>query len=179
MSKGIDIRDHGSGNAGATNTLRVLGKGPAMLVLVLDILKGVVAVVLAQWFASDDAEWVPAATALAAIAGHSWPVFFRFKGGKGVATTAGVMLTLSFVPSLIAFAIALLIMAVTRYVSLGSIVGTGLIPLLMWWQGESTLVVCLAAFVFVIVTYRHKSNIVKLLQGTENKLGQRKSGETS
>jgi glycerol-3-phosphate acyltransferase PlsY len=174
MVKGIDIRDHGSGNAGATNTLRVLGRGPGALVLTLDILKGVLAVLFAKWFGSDELEWIPAATALAAITGHSWPVFFGFKGGKGVATTAGVMLTLSFFPALISFAVALLTMAITRYVSLGSLIGTALIPILMGFWGANGIEVSIAVIIFAIVAFRHRSNIVKLLNGTENKLGQRK-----
>ncbi len=179
LSKGIDIRQHGSGNAGATNTLRVLGKGPAIAVLVLDILKGVLAVVIAKWIIPDLSSWVPAASALAAICGHTWPIFFGFKGGKGVATTAGVMLTLNFVPALIAFVIAIIIMAITRYVSVGSIIGTALIPLLMWLNGTDSTEILLATLVFVLVTFRHRSNLVKLMNGTENKLGARKTGEQS
>ena len=95
--KGIDIRKHGSGNAGATNTLRVLGKGPAILVLLLDALKGVVAVLLGVWAApGPDDIWIRVLCGLAAIVGHNWPVFFGFRGGKGIATTIGVMATLCF-----------------------------------------------------------------------------------
>lgn len=173
MIKGIDIRQHGSGNAGATNTLRVLGKGPGILVLVLDILKGVIAVLLAMWFSSENS-WIPAATALAAIIGHSWPIFFGFKGGKGVATTAGVMLMMSFYPALISFAIGILIMAITRYVSLGSIICTAILPVFLWLFDYSAIEIVIGFLIFIVVTWRHRSNITKLWNGTENKLGQKK-----
>lgn len=100
LLKGIDIRQYGSGNAGATNTLRVLGKGPAILVLLLDVLKGVAAVWLGTWVGGWGT-WVPALCGIAAIIGHNWPLYFRFRGGKGIATTIGVMATLCLWPALL------------------------------------------------------------------------------
>jgi glycerol-3-phosphate acyltransferase PlsY len=174
LFKGIDIRQHGSGNAGATNTLRILGKGPAILVLLLDGLKGVGAVALGN-VSSPEQMWVPVLAGIAAIIGHNWPIFFGFRGGKGIATTIGVMATLSFFPTLFAGLIAILIIAVTRYVSLGSLLLTVLLPLFIWWMDGpievlwASLLFCLFAFV------RHRTNIVKLLNGKENKLGSKKA----
>ncbi|MEK3881469.1 glycerol-3-phosphate 1-O-acyltransferase PlsY [Paenibacillus sp. PL2-23] len=170
--KGIDIRQHGSGNAGATNTLRVLGKGPGILVFALDIAKGVLAVYLG--YTLGDNGWIPVLCGLAAIIGHNWPIWFRFKGGKGIATTIGVIATLAFFPALYAGLIAILVIVITRYVSLGSLIFAGLLPVFIvllqhsWPLFSAALAIAIFAFV------RHRSNIVKLLQGTENKLGAKK-----
>lgn len=172
LFKGIDIRNHGSGNAGATNTLRVLGVGPAILVLALDLLKGMGSVALA-WAVSDQ-DWLPVACGLAAIIGHNWPIWFKFKGGKGIATAIGVLPTLVFIPALIAGIIAILSIVFTRYVSLGSLIFTLLTPIFVlilqfnWANFIGTVIICIFAFI------RHRSNIVKLMNGTENKLGSKK-----
>ncbi|MGZ9586890.1 glycerol-3-phosphate 1-O-acyltransferase PlsY [Paenibacillus marinisediminis] len=172
--KGIDIRNHGSGNAGATNTLRVLGKGPAIGVLALDVLKGITAVLIG--YLVSDESWVAVACGIAAIIGHNWPIFFRFRGGKGIATTIGVLALLAFYPALIAGIIAILSIVWKRYVSLGSLLFTGLTPIfiLLFRMDMSifigSLLLCLFAF------YRHRTNIIKLIQGTENKLGSNKGG---
>jgi glycerol-3-phosphate acyltransferase PlsY len=170
----IDIRDHGSGNAGATNTLRVLGKGPAIAVLLLDIAKGVIAVVLGFAMRGDDMAWVPVACALASIIGHNWPIFFRFKGGKGIATTIGAMISLAFLPVLIAGLIAIAMIAVTRYVSLGSLIFAVLLPFILAVGGWNRYMVWGAVIVALLALLRHRKNIVKLLNGTENKLGSKK-----
>ncbi|WP_054024362.1 glycerol-3-phosphate 1-O-acyltransferase PlsY [Bacillus sp. FJAT-28004] len=170
--KGIDIRQHGSGNAGATNTLRVLGKGPGLLVFLLDIGKGVAAVFIGRALSEND--WIPVLCGLAAIIGHNWPIWFRFKGGKGIATTVGVIATLAFLPALCAGVIAIATIALTRYVSLGSLLFAALTPLFITFFYFSvpllsaSLLICIFAFV------RHRTNIVKLFQGTENKLGAKK-----
>ncbi|WP_219838810.1 glycerol-3-phosphate 1-O-acyltransferase PlsY [Paenibacillus sp. R14(2021)] len=171
--KGIDIRNFGSGNAGATNTLRVLGKGPGITVFLLDIAKGVAAVFIGLYMAGGD--WGPVLCGLAAIAGHNWPIWFGFKGGKGIATTVGVMATLAIIPTLIAGLVAILSIIITRFVSLGSLIFALLVPIFIWNFGDKPqsyvwagMVICLLAFV------RHRTNIVKLLQGKENKLGARK-----
>lgn len=172
LFKGIDIRNHGSGNAGATNTLRVLGIGPAILVLVLDLLKGMGSVALA-WLVSDQ-DWLPVVCGLAAIIGHNWPIWFKFKGGKGIATAIGVLSILVFIPALIAGIIAIISIVFTRYVSLGSLIFTLLTPVFVlllqfnWANFIGTLLICIFAFI------RHRSNIVKLMNGTENKLGRKK-----
>jgi glycerol-3-phosphate acyltransferase PlsY len=171
--KGIDIRQHGSGNAGATNTLRVLGKGPGILVFLLDIAKGIAAVWIGHGLGGDN-EWIPVLSGLAAIIGHNWPIWFKFKGGKGIATTVGVIATLAFVPAICAGVIAILSIVVTRYVSLGSLLFASITPLLIasFYYSlpllTASIVLCLFAFV------RHRTNIVKLFQGTENKLGAKK-----
>lgn len=173
----IDIRQHGSGNAGATNTLRVLGKGPGIAVFLLDIVKGVAAVALGYALNGDDYAWLPVVCGLASIIGHNWPIFFRFKGGKGISTTVGAMVSLAPLPVVIAGVIAILIIAVTRYVSLGSIVFTVLLPIILAIGGWSTDYIWGAVVVAVLAIYRHRKNIVKLLKGTENKLGSGKKGE--
>ncbi|WP_276351671.1 glycerol-3-phosphate 1-O-acyltransferase PlsY [Cohnella caldifontis] len=174
--KKIDIRQHGSGNAGATNTLRVLGKGPALAVFLLDIAKGVVAVLLGLWLGDGEA-WVPVVCGLAAIVGHNWPIFFHFKGGKGIATTIGALAVLAIGPAAIAGAAAILVIALTRYVSLGSIVFVVLLPFLLAAFGFDSSYLWGSAVIAVLAVYRHRRNIAKLIQGTENKLGGNKKGE--
>ncbi|RXZ76879.1 glycerol-3-phosphate 1-O-acyltransferase [Paenibacillaceae bacterium] len=171
--RGIDIRDHGSGNAGATNTLRILGKGPAAAVFLLDVAKGVAAVFIGSWTSGQDL-WVMALCGLAAIVGHNWPVWFRFKGGKGIATTVGVIATLAFVPALIAGLITIAVIAITRYVSLGSLLLTLLTPIFAIIMNKPAPIIWASVLICVFAFVRHRSNIVKLLQGKENKLGARK-----
>jgi glycerol-3-phosphate acyltransferase PlsY len=171
----IDIRQHGSGNAGATNTLRVLGKGPAIAVFLLDIAKGIAAVLLGRLL--GNAEWVPVAAGLAAIVGHNWPLYFRFKGGKGIATTIGALTMLAFLPALVAGIVAILTIVITRYVSLGSIVFAVLLPITITLFHLDAVYVWGAVIVAVLAVLRHRKNIVKLLKGTENKLGGSKKGE--
>ncbi|MGC5324540.1 glycerol-3-phosphate 1-O-acyltransferase PlsY [Brevibacillus sp. SYSU BS000544] len=168
----IDIRMHGSGNAGATNTLRVLGKGPAVLVLVLDALKGLSALGVTHFITGGD----PIAYAFAgifAIIGHNWPIFFGFRGGKGIATTVGVSIGLSPVAFLIDAIITILIIALTRYVSLGSLVYAALLPILLFIfadeQAYGWVSLCITAFAFI----RHYSNIKNLMRGNERKIGEK------
>lgn len=171
LVKGIDIRQHGSGNAGATNTLRVLGKGPGIACFLLDIAKGVAAVWIGHALNGGYESWAPVLCGLAAIVGHNWPVWFRFKGGKGIATTVGVIATLAFIPALIAGVVAIAVIATTRYVSVGSLLFAAIVPIgigVMTGSGPmlwASLLICVFAFV------RHRSNLVKLVQGKENKLG--------
>jgi glycerol-3-phosphate acyltransferase PlsY len=172
----IDIRQHGSGNAGATNTLRVLGKGPAISVFLLDIAKGSVAVVIGQWL-GEGSEWVPVACGLASIVGHNWPAFFHFKGGKGIATTVGALVVWAFVPTLIAGIIAILVIVFTRYVSLGSMIFAIWLPILFYLFELNAAYIWGALAVAVLAIARHRKNIVKLMNGTENKLGRSKNGE--
>ncbi|CAJ1314525.1 glycerol-3-phosphate 1-O-acyltransferase PlsY [Paenibacillus sp. PK4536] len=173
--KGIDIRDHGSGNAGATNTLRVLGKGPAIFVLLLDALKGVAAIWLGVWFSiglsGHTMYWVPALCGIAAILGHNWPIYFRFRGGKGIATTIGVLATLCIVPTLIAGVFAIASIVITRYVSLGSLIFVTLTPIVLLIQGYSAPIVTVSVIIWLLAVWRHQTNIVKIFKGTENKIG--------
>ncbi|WJH34213.1 glycerol-3-phosphate 1-O-acyltransferase PlsY [Paenibacillus sp. CC-CFT747] len=176
LLKGIDIRQHGSGNAGATNTLRILGKGPAIAVLVLDVAKGVAAVILGRWL-GDGNLWIPILCGLAVIIGHNWPVFFGFRGGKGIATAIGVLATLSFLPALFAGLIAILLIVITRYVSLGSLVFTALTPVFLVIMGRERELLWASLIIAVFAYVRHRSNIKKLIARQENKLGaSRKQG---
>lgn len=174
--RGIDIRQHGSGNAGATNTLRILGKGPAVAVLLLDVIKGIAAVWIGIWL-SDGSPWIAAFSGIAAIAGHNWPLYFNFRGGKGIATAIGVLVSLAFLPALYAGIIAILSIVLTRYVSLGSLIFVALTPFfILILPGYSmsifwgSLIICLFAF------WRHRTNIAKLATGQENKLGSKNPG---
>jgi glycerol-3-phosphate acyltransferase PlsY len=172
----IDIREHGSGNAGATNTLRVLGKGPAIAVFLLDIAKGSIAVLIGLWL-GEGSEWVPVACGLASIGGHNWPIYFRFKGGKGIATTVGALVIWAFLPTLLAGIVAILVIVFTRYVSLGSMIFAALLPILFYLFHLDAAYIWGALVVAILAIVRHRKNIVKLMNGTENKLGRGKKGE--
>ncbi|MFB4163433.1 glycerol-3-phosphate 1-O-acyltransferase PlsY [Alteribacillus sp. JSM 102045] len=185
----IDIRQHGSGNAGATNILRVLGKGPAILVLSLDILKGITAVWIAKWLEIAEVfppltpigeveGLAPALAGLAAILGHNWPVYYGFKGGKGVATAIGVVSSLVFFPAIYVGIAAIAAIAVTRYVSLGSLIFAVATPLLIWftqdYYGHPDPYFYLTASLGLISVWKHRTNVERLLKGTENKIGEKK-----
>jgi len=172
MVRGVDIRKHGSGNAGATNTLRVLGLVPAILVFALDISKGIASVLIGDWLTEGNL-WATVACGLAAIVGHNWPVFFKFRGGKGIATTIGVVAILSFIPAACAGAIAIGSIFVTRYVSLGSLIFTALMPISALIFQEPIEIITAMLVILVFAFYRHRSNIVRLIRGEENKLGQK------
>ena len=164
----VDLREYGSHNIGATNAWRTRCKGPGTIICVLDLLKGVLGV----WFGLHFAG-VPLALVLGgifAIVGHSWSLFLAFKGGKGVATGLGVILMLMPKATLFVFLVWLVLVFLTRYVSLGSIVAAALVPVFAWFFNEPAeyILFGLAAAVFVI--YRHKSNIGRLLNGTESKI---------
>lgn len=173
LLKGIDIRNHGSGNAGATNTLRVLGKGPAITVLLLDAVKGLAAVGIGRWLSGGD-HLIETLCGLAAISGHNWPLYFGFRGGKGIATTIGVMLFLAPMPVVYAGIVAILTIALTRYVSLGSLLLTAILPILIWFMGYPIEVFWLSILLFAFAVFRHRTNIVKLVKGQENKIGSKK-----
>ncbi len=178
---GKDIRTSGSGNAGATNMLRTYGKKMGALTLLCDVAKGIIAVLLArlikQVFVPDfaDLEYVAGA---AVVIGHDFPVFFGFKGGKGVATSLGVMLMLDWQIGVVVLVIAVAIIAITRYVSLGSAVGAvlyiigELLRRFLW--GGTTAAVVFAVIVGGLLLIRHRANIVRLSKGEENKLGSSK-----
>ena len=165
---GMDIRQFGSKNIGATNAFRVLGPRPAFAVFLTDALKGVAGVWLGHVFIGTPVGQL--AGGIAAMAGHNWSVFLGFKGGRGVATGLGIIAVLMPKITLIVFLVWLAIVYITRYVSLGSIVGAALLPLLVWLMGEQQeyLYFSLLAGLFVIV--RHRPNIERLLQGTELKI---------
>ena len=170
-----DPRTYGSGNPGATNVLRSGNKAAAVLTLLLDALKGFVPVVLVDQFGSRFGlgEGTVALVALAAFLGHLWPVFFRFQGGKGVATAAGVLLGLNPWLGLATLATWVIIAAFFRYSSLAAIVAAVFAPfyqLLIWGGGPAAISV---AVMGLLLVWRHSANIQKLLNGTESKLGQK------
>jgi acyl phosphate:glycerol-3-phosphate acyltransferase len=168
FTTGGDVRESGSGNIGATNVLRTTGRGPAALTLALDIAKGFLAVWLAAWLTDGSPEWT-ALAALAVMAGHAFPVFLKFQGGKAVATFVGAFLYVAPVPLLAALLIFLITVYWTRYISAGSILAAGSFPLGVWLIDHPPLVVFLASLVAAgFIVYRHKSNLERLRQGTEH-----------
>jgi glycerol-3-phosphate acyltransferase PlsY len=167
--KRVDIRSYGSGNAGATNTLRLLGWKYGILVLLLDALKGAVSVYVAYAFThhSLPVEYV---AGLAVIVGHNWPIFFGFRGGKGIATTIGVFLVLLPLPALLAGIVALIVVAVTRFVSLGAISFVVLSPIFLALLTNRTGALLFSAAAAVLAIYRHRENLVRLARGKERRL---------
>lgn len=174
---GIDIRSHGSGNAGATNTLRVLGKGPGIAVLVMDALKGLAAMGITHLMTGDPVAY--AVAGLFAIAGHNWPIFFGFRGGKGIATTLGVVLGFSPLAFLIGAVLAVIVIAITRYVSLGSLVFVTVLPIAIYILDKPAAFVWTSLILAVFAYVRHFNNIRNLLAGTERKLGDKTNRELS
>lgn len=177
--KGIDIRDHGSGNAGATNTLRVLGKKAALVVFLCDVLKSALAVIIAKLLFHDDIALLAGLYAgIGAIIGHSYPVFFKFKGGKGIAVTVGAIYMIHLPTALIVSLIFIVSAFITRIVSISSLLLTGFIPvcLFIFYRGNEHIVeiVSLGVVMALITAYRHKANIGRILKGTEAKLGSKK-----
>ena len=168
---GVDVRQHGSGNAGATNTLRTLGKTAAALVGVGDVLKGVLACILGKYLAGDLGLMVGG---VGAILGHNWPLYFGFKGGKGIFTSFAVVLLMDWKIGLLLLGIFALLTAVTRYVSLGSVVGSVLFPVFGLLFGRGTEFVVFAAILAALAVYRHRANLQRLMNGTESKLGSKK-----
>ncbi len=167
-AKGVDIRKQGSGNIGATNVWRNIGLLAGLLVLVLDVLKGVVCVLLGCLFAGGDVQLL---TAMAALAGHSWPVFLRFKGGKIVATTLGVFLALDPLVTGLAALVWLVIVALFRFISLGSILAMISLPVFMLIFSRPWEKVLFSVIVAGIAIFKHLPNIKRLLSGTEIKIG--------
>jgi glycerol-3-phosphate acyltransferase PlsY len=188
--RGEDVRQTGSGNIGATNVARTGSKGLAIATLLLDALKGYVAVAHVFFFARHHADhfansgptlvYILAALAgLCAIVGHMYPVWLRFKGGKGVATAVGAFLGIAPTAILVVLALFVAIVAVTRYVSLGSIVAAAVFPFAAWWLNPSTrslAVLGLLSVSSLLIIIRHKDNIRRLLAGNENRFGGGKSG---
>ncbi len=166
--RGVDIREHGSKNIGATNTMRVLGKGWGGVALLGDALKGVAAVLLGMRLGAW--EHMPLVCGLIAILGHGFPIYLRFKGGKGVATSTGVFLTLAPIATLIAMAAFATVVGATRMVSAGSITAAIVLAATVWItpHGLPLRLVILAVALFVIV--KHRTNIQRIIRGEENKL---------
>ena len=175
---GFDVREKGSGNAGSTNVLRTVGKKAAVLTLICDVLKGVVAVLIATlvgkiWKELDGALLVQLA-GIFVIIGHTFPIFFKFKGGKGVATSLGVLLITNWQIGLICLVFALVLMALTQMVSVGSIGAAILYPVLTIFITQNYIVtgnyIISSIIIAVLVVFNHRSNVKRLLSGTENRI---------
>jgi glycerol-3-phosphate acyltransferase PlsY len=172
LRTGRDIRTEGSGNAGATNVLRSHGKVLGLAVAVLDIAKGAAAVLLVRQVTADPR--YAAAAGFAAILGHVFPIFYGFRGGKGVATAVGAFLVLAPVATLLCVGLCVAVVAVTRYVSLGSIIGMVLLPPIAGGIFHAPgPVVAAAAGTAILVILKHRENLRRLVSGTERKLGQK------
>ena len=181
---GFDVREKGSGNAGSTNMLRSVGKGAAALTLLCDVLKGVVAILIAigigNLIKEADKGLLVQLAGIAVVIGHTFPIFFGFKGGKGVATSLGILLMTNWQIGLICLVFALVLMALTQMVSLGSCAAAVLFPVLTLFIKEHYIVAeggsyfIYSVILAVIVLYNHRSNIKRMLNGTENKLSFKK-----
>lgn len=173
---GVDIRTQGSGNAGSTNVLRTLGKKAGAMTFIGDLLKGVLAVLIGKVIASISGVDVAIAGYLGVIgvvSGHNWPAFLGFRGGKGVATSLGSMIAINPILALSCFGVFLVIVAITKYVSLGAVVSISLSPVMMIiTKNNKGLLATL--FLTMSVIYTHRENIKRLLNGTERKLGEKK-----
>ncbi|MGQ9570390.1 MAG: glycerol-3-phosphate 1-O-acyltransferase PlsY [Thermodesulfovibrionales bacterium] len=169
--KGVDLKKVGSGNIGATNVLRSIGRYPAILTLIGDMLKGTLAAVTGWYF--DVGILYEGIIGLFAILGHNFSFFLGFKGGKGVATSIGVLLFYSPYPALITCIIWLVVVIRTKYSSLGALISFGLLPLLIYIIDFSKEKLFVAFLITVFIVIRHKNNIQRLMKGTERKIGQR------
>jgi acyl phosphate:glycerol-3-phosphate acyltransferase len=165
---GGDIRETGSGGTGATNVSRRAGKAAGVLTLLLDAAKGSVAVLIAKALTGDD--WVIAAAAIAALVGHIFPVWLGFRGGKGVATGVGIFLVLAPIALLCAGVIFVVIVALTRYVSLGSIIAAILIPVFVWLLSDLRSLLIAAVVGATLIVFAHRGNIQRLASGTESRI---------
>ncbi|MBQ2917376.1 MAG: glycerol-3-phosphate 1-O-acyltransferase PlsY [Clostridia bacterium] len=176
---GFDVRDKGSGNAGTTNVLRTVGKKVAALTLLCDILKGVLAIAIAaiasKIWTDVNLEILKYLAGFFAILGHTFPIFFEFRGGKGVATALGVLITLNWKVGLICLIFALILIALTKMVSVGSILSAILFPILMIFIGGARFEsIIISVLIALLVIFNHRSNIKRIQNGTENKISFKK-----
>jgi len=169
--KGIDLKKVGSGNIGATNVLRTTGKWPALITLAGDILKGVIPVAVGKYLMNDIA--LEGFIGLSAILGHNFSVFLRFRGGKGVATSIGVLLVFSPKAALVTMIIWLAVILATRYSSLGAIVSFGALPLTVYSVDYTRERLTISLIMSALLMLRHADNIKRLIQGTEPRIGKR------
>ncbi len=186
---GFDVREKGSGNAGSTNVLRTVGKKAAIITLICDILKGIVSICIALMISKiakeQSASILVELAALFVVIGHTFPIFFDFKGGKGVATSLGVILIINWKIGLICLVFALILMVITRMVSLGSISAAVLFAVLTLFIRDSYIVDYDASFILfgillaVLVIFNHRSNLKRIISGTENKLSFSKKSENN
>ena len=188
-SRGIDIRTVGSGNIGATNVFRILGKPAGIFVLTVDALKGFIACRFVGFFAhkiflgstladSSTEEFLKITGGLFAILGHNYTCWLKFKGGKGIATSAGVTLALLPLAFGIALATWLVLFATTRYVSVASIGAAFVLPFVAWWPARSSpTMIVVAAVIGALAIYKHRTNIQRLMNGTENRFGKKREDQ--
>jgi len=182
-ARGIDIRSVGSGNIGATNVFRTLGKTAGVFVFLADAAKGwlavfVMAKLVATWFYPSPGllalDWFAICAGIAAILGHNYTCWLYFKGGKGIATSAGVLVALVPGPLLIILGIWIVVFALSRYVSLASISAAFALPFAARLVGKSTTIILVTAALAALAIYKHKANIQRLIKGTENRIGAKK-----
>jgi len=173
---GVDIRTQGSGNAGSTNVLRTMGKRAGAATFIGDLLKGTISVLIGQLIANFigiDRTIAGYVAVIFVVVGHNWPAFLGFKGGKGVATSLGAMMAINPVIALSCLGIFIIVVAVTKYVSLGSVVGIAFsVPFMLLSKNRAGAVVAL--FLTVSVIYTHRANLKRLIKGEENKVGSKK-----
>ena len=164
----IDLREHGSKNIGATNAYRTLGAKPAALIFIMDLLKGIIGVWLGSYMIGTPFAMILGG--IAAIIGHNWSAFLKFTGGKGVATGLGVIAMLMPQVTIIVFVTWLVIVYVTKYVSLASIIAAMMVPICSYFFNEPLEYLCFSILAAVFVIYRHKSNVQRLINGNESKI---------
>ena len=175
---GFDVRDKGSGNAGTTNMLRSVGKKAAAITLVCDILKGVVSILIAilmnKFFSNSNGALLVQIAGVAVILGHTFPIFFKFKGGKGVATSLGVLIMSNWQIGLICLVFALILIILTQMVSVGSIAAAILYPVLTIFIPQNYIIpgnyIIYSIVLAVIIVFNHRENVKRLLSGTENRI---------
>jgi len=182
-ARGVDIRTVGSGNIGATNVFRILGKPAGIFVLLADAAKGWLAVFLvaklvADWFYPAAGplayEWFKICAGIAAILGHNYTCWLHFKGGKGIATSAGVLVALVWLPLLIILGVWVVVFAASRYVSLASICASFVLPFAAWFTGKNLATVIVTTALAALAIYKHRANIQRLIKGTEHRIGLKK-----
>ncbi|HHU63830.1 MAG TPA: glycerol-3-phosphate 1-O-acyltransferase PlsY [Clostridiales bacterium] len=168
MQSNIDVRKHGSGSAGATNVFRVLGTKAGIITFISDFAKGAVASLVGLWLGGVTGGIV---CSIAVVLGHNWPLFLKFKGGKGIATTTGTIIVLNPVVGIILLGFGIVVIALTRYVSLGSIMATAAYPVVVFALKFPAEYKIHAVIICVLAILRHTSNIKRLKKGNERKLG--------
>lgn len=174
--KGVDIFKEGSGNPGATNVGRVLGKIYGIITLILDAGKGIVAVIILNQLvdmklSSEAFAWTEVGLGLVAVVGHNWSIFLKFKGGKGVATSAGVLLALDPISFMIAVLIFVMVLKIFKMVSLASIISSMMLPIIFIFFHKPNAYLCLSIVAFLFILIRHRTNIQRIIQGKEHKVG--------
>lgn len=170
--KNEDVRNYGSGNAGTTNVLRVMGKNVAIPVFLLDALKGCIVIVVGRYVLGLD-ELFLVFGGIAVVAGHNWPVFLQFRGGKGTATSLGVFFTYDWQVAIMALMIGLIVLAIWKMVSLTSMVGMTMVPVFSFLFGRSTIEIVFSFVLCFFSIFQHRKNIGRIIQGRESKLGQK------